>query len=57
MCSIIGFTQKTRTAEEVRYYLDRTRSRGPDMARVTETPSGWLGFRRLSIMGLDERGM
>ena len=57
MCSIIGFTQKTRTAEEVRAYLDRTESRGPDMARVAETPSGWLGFRRLAIMGLDERGM
>lgn len=27
------------------------------MARVAETASGWLGFRRLSIMGLDERGM
>lgn len=27
------------------------------MARVVETPSGWLGFRRLSIMGMDERGM
>ena len=57
MCSIIGFTKKTRTAEEVRAYLDRTESRGQDMARVAETPSGWLGFRRLAIMGLDERGM
>ena len=57
MCSIIGFTTKTRSRQEVQCYLDRTQSRGPDMARVTETPSGWLGFRRLSIMGLDERGM
>lgn len=57
MCSIIGFTTKTRSKEEVQYYLDRTQSRGPDMARVAETKSGWLGFRRLSIMGLDERGM
>ena len=57
MCSIIGFTKKTCGADQVRAYLDRTQSRGPDMARVAETPSGYLGFRRLSIMGLDERGM
>ena len=57
MCSIIGFTTKIRTREEAAAYLDRTQTRGPDMARVVETPSGWLGFRRLSIMGLDERGM
>ena len=57
MCSIIGFTKKTRTRDEVRSYLDRTQARGPDMARVEETPSGWLGFRRLSIMGLNEQGM
>ena len=57
MCSIIGFTKKTRTRDEVQSHLDRTQARGPDMARIEETPSGWLGFRRLSIMGLDERGM
>lgn len=57
MCSIIGFTAKNRTYREVRNYLDRTRSRGPDMVRVEPTPSGWLGFRRLAIMGPDERGM
>ena len=57
MCSIIGFTTKTRTCQEVQSYLDRTETRGPDMARVAETPSGWLGFRRLSIMGMDGRGM
>ena len=57
MCSIIGFTKKTRSRQEVQTYLDRTLSRGPDMARVAETPSGWLCFHRLAIMGLDERGM
>ena len=57
MCAIIGFTTKSRSREEVQTYLDRTRSRGPDMARILETPSGWLGFRRLAIMGLDESGM
>ena len=57
MCSIIGFTKKKRSREQVQACLDRTLTRGPDMARVVETPSGWLGFRRLSIMGLDARGM
>ena len=57
MCVIVGFTQKTRGREEVLACLDRAYTRGPDMARVAETASGWLGFRRLSIMGLDERGM
>ena len=57
MCAIIGFTTRSRSREEVQTYLDRTRSRGPDMARILETPSGALGFRRLAIMGLDESGM
>ena len=57
MCVIVGFTQKTRGREEVLACLDRAYTRGHDMARVAETASGWLGFRRLSIMGLDERGM
>ncbi|MCQ4720738.1 hypothetical protein NE659_26085, partial [Flavonifractor plautii] len=57
MCVIVGFTQKTRGREEVLACLDRAYTRGPDMARVAENASGWLGFRRLSIMGLDERGM
>ena len=57
MCVIVGFTQKTRGREEVLACLDRAYTRGPDMARGAETASGWLGFRRLSIMGLDERGM
>jgi len=53
----MGFSRKTLTREEIGPYLDRTESRGPDMSRVVETPSGWLCFQRLSIMGLDESGM
>ena len=45
MCVIVGFTQKTRGREEVLACLDRAYTRGPDMARVAETASGWLGFR------------
>lgn len=57
MCSIMGFSKKSRSKEEVAEYFDRTLSRGPDMTRILETPTGWLCFHRLAIMGLDERGM
>ena len=53
----MGFTKKSRTREEILPYFDRTLSRGPDMSSVVETPSGWLCFHRLAIMGLDESGM
>ena len=57
MCAIMGFSQKTYTKEELLPFFDRTRSRGPDMSRIIETPSGWLCFHRLAIMGLTEAGM
>ena len=57
MCSIIGFCKKTRSVSQIRPYFERTHSRGPDMARILETPTGYLGFQRLAIMGLTEAGM
>ena len=57
MCSIMGFSRKTLTRAELTPYFDRTRSRGPDMSRIEETPSGWLCFHRLAIMGLTPEGM
>ena len=57
MCSIFGIETKSIPEEKLRECFDRTVSRGPDMSRLVETPRGWLGFHRLSIMGLDERGM
>ena len=57
MCAIMGFSKKTRTQEEIRPYFDRTVSRGPDMSKIIETPSGWLCFHRLAILGLSEAGM
>ena len=57
MCSIIGYIGKALTAQEVRPYFDATKSRGPDMTRMLPLNPGFLGFHRLSIMGLDERGM
>lgn len=57
MCSIMGFSSKALTQEELRVYFDRTLSRGPDMSRIVETKSGYLCFHRLAIMGLNEAGM
>ena len=57
MCSIMGFSKKTRSREEILPYFARTRSRGPDMSRIVETPSGYLCFHRLAIMDLSEDGM
>ena len=57
MCAIMGFSKKTLSVEELRPCFDRTLSRGPDMSRIVETPSGYLCFHRLAIMGLTEAGM
>ena len=57
MCSIMGFTSKSLTAEAVKEYFDRTVSRGPDMSRIETIGDTCLCFHRLSIMGLDESGM
>lgn len=57
MCSIMGFSKKTYSQQQIKPYFDRTVSRGPDMSRIIETPSGYLCFHRLAIMGLSEAGM
>ena len=57
MCSIIGYIGTAITAQEVLPYFEETKSRGPDMTRMLPLNPGFLGFHRLSIMGLDERGM
>ena len=53
----MGFSKKTLPKEAIGEYFDRTLSRGPDMSRIIETPSGYLCFHRLAIMGLTEAGM
>ena len=57
MCCIIGGLGRTANEAVLAKALDSTVSRGPDMMRTCSFPGGALGFRRLSIMGLDERGM
>lgn len=57
MCSIIGICGEGTEYESVKEALLRTVSRGPDASRIIHTKNGWLGFNRLSIMGLTEAGM
>lgn len=57
MCAIIGFSKRSIQKEQALSMQRRTASRGPDMERLVEAGEGWLGFQRLSIMGLDEAGM
>ena len=57
MCSILGFCSENGSFEEIREALSATASRGPDDSRLVSTGNGYLGFNRLSIMGLSESGM
>ena len=57
MCSIMGFSSRDLSEDEIRRFFDRTKSRGPDASRIFSTKSGYLCFHRLSIMGLDDSGM
>ena len=56
MCSILCFPGTT-DCQTVREALSRTISRGPDAARIMRAGNIWMGFNRLSIMGLTEEGM
>ena len=57
MCSIIGFCGEGSAYKDVEAALKKTYSRGPDASRIVDTGNGWLGFNRLSIMGLTDFGM
>ena len=57
MCSIMGYCGYGADMDKFRECLERTTSRGPDDMRIIDTGSGFLGFLRLSIMGLHPQGM
>ena len=57
MCGIIGYCGRGGDGREIRKALDRTKTRGPDASRLVNTGDGWLGFNRLSIMGITDSGM
>ena len=57
MCSIAGICGIEDGYLKIREALLKTHSRGPDGMRIVNTGNGYLGFNRLSIMGLSDAGM
>ncbi|MEL7604197.1 MAG: asparagine synthase-related protein, partial [Bacillota bacterium] len=57
MCSIIGAEGYDLPQDAFLEGFNKTRTRGPDMTRLLETPAGRLGFHRLAIMDTNESGM
>ncbi len=57
MCAILTYARESVRQEYFEEMLAKTASRGPDMTRVQKVEGGWMGFNRLSIMGLNEAGM
>ena len=57
MCSIMGYTGSTISAEAFQKGFAKTQSRGPDMSRIMPAGKGFMAFHRLAIMGLHEEGM
>ncbi len=57
MCTVLAYCSKEADEKKCLKMLDEAASRGPDGASCIKTPGGILGFRRLSIMGLTEKGM
>ena len=57
MCSILAYCSAKADPKAAEEMLLRTISRGPDDSRILNTGNGFLGFNRLSIMGLHPEGM
>lgn len=57
MCAILTYARADLSKEYFEEMLKKTISRGPDMSRILKVKNGWMGFNRLSIMGLNEAGM
>lgn len=57
MCSIMGYSGSELSFDAFKQALEKTTSRGPDDMRIEVLEKGIIGFQRLSIMGLSEKGM
>ncbi|MDD4212568.1 MAG: asparagine synthase B [Bacilli bacterium] len=57
MCSIFGYEGFDIPMQQLEQEFSKTHHRGPDATRFEKTPIGYLGFHRLSIMGLSENAM
>ena len=53
----MGYIGSRIPEEEFKLGFDMTVSRGPDMSRLEKLNNGFLGFHRLAIMGLTDKGM
>ncbi len=56
MCGIMAYCGKCKKTEFSEGF-GKTLSRGPDMSKTVKVGEGVFGFHRLSIMGLNEKGM
>ena len=58
MCTIFAYSGRRLSLQDIKEILKRTERRGPDATRIITPKEGlYLAFQRLSIMGIDERGM
>ncbi len=57
MCSIMSYCSEKADLQKFEAGFGRTVSRGPDDSRIIDTGKGFMGFHRLSIMGLTPSGM
>lgn len=58
MCTVFAYSGKAISIPQIRRILEKTERRGPDAERIISPEKNlFLAFQRLSIMGLDERGM
>lgn len=57
MCGIMAYCGAGADRKEFEECFAATKSRGPDDTRIVELKDGTLGFHRLAIMGLTEKGM
>lgn len=57
MCSIMGYIGSRISEEDFKLGFEKTVSRGPDMSKLVKLNDGYIGFHRLAIMGLTDKGM
>ena len=44
MCSILGYTGTELSQKDIKYYFERTKTRGPDDTKIVDTGKGFLAF-------------
>lgn len=57
MCGFVVTTDKRTDAKDFEVALARLSDRGPDASAIVEVEEGKVGFARLSIMDLSDKGM